>query len=373
MQFITSQTELEQCCSDLLQQPVIALDTEFVRERTFYPALGLVQIADRDNVYLIDPLALEDLSPLKQLVESPDVIKVIHSCGEDIEVLNIGLRATPTAFFDTQIAHAFISDNASIGLGAMVAQYQGVELDKGHARTNWLKRPLSPQQLDYAADDVRYLLPIFDMQMQKLVDINMLDYVEQEVTGLISKRTQEVDPQLAWRDVKSAWELSPRELAVLAKLIEWRFNYAVEKNLALNFVVHERSIITLCQRRPSSFKSMFNIPGIHPMEIKRHGKAMLACIEAGKAVPEEECPVKIKRVAEISGYKKIYSKLKNLAADVAEGQNISVELLAPKRLINQFIGYHWQVTEWSRDVEPDVTLGWRGALLAEAFKAAIAE
>ncbi|MER2493592.1 ribonuclease D [Catenovulum sediminis] len=373
MEFINDNTSLQRCCEILSQSNAIALDTEFVRERTYYPALGLVQLSDGQDIYLVDPLEISNWTPLQTLLTDPDTVKVIHSCGEDIEVIKVALNVKPVAFHDTQIAHAFIADKPAIGLAALIEEYCGVKLDKGHARTNWLNRPLSPQQLEYAADDVRYLLDVYQKQVATMAQRQVTELVLADTNSLIEKRFETIQPQLAWRDVKSAWQLSPRELAILKELIAWRLKHAVQRNLAVNFVVHERSLIALAQRRPSNIKSMANVPGIHHMEVKRHGKALLECIERGKAVPLEDCPPKIKRVAEITGYKKIYTDLKHAFSEVAKSKQLNPDILASKRMINQYISYVWQVSSWSRDSQPELLTGWRGQLLSEVAENTVAK
>ena len=153
----------------------------------------------------------------------------------------------------------------------------------------------------------------------------------------------------------------------------WRLEYAIRKNLAVNFVVHERSLILLAQRRPGNLKSLSHIPGIHPFEVKRHGNRLLACIEKGKHVAEENCPKKIKRVAELAQYKKMYTALKSEIQKAADETGLNVEVLASKRTINQYIGYHFEVTSWSKEEEPELCKGWRGDLLKDKLDAVMAE
>ncbi len=370
---IDNNESLASLVTSLQKLEYFAIDTEFVRERNFFPDLGLIQIYDGQNIYLIDPLKIDHWAGFKSIIESPDIVKIIHSCSEDIEVLKVAIDAKAKGFYDTQIAEALISGKTAMGLGVLVESYTGVQLDKGHARTNWLKRPLSDEQLKYAADDVLYLIDVYEQQLQRLTGNKLLPIVFADVTDIVEKKFKTTDPKNAWRDVKSAWQLAPRELAVLAELMAWRLEYAMQKNLAVNFVVHERSLLLLAQRRPSNIKSMSNIPGIHPQEIKRHGHRLLKCIEKGKQLQPQDCPAKIKRVAELPQYKKLYTSLKSQIQSIADAQSLNVEVLASKRTINQFIGYHFKVTSWSQDEEPELTKGWRGELLKDKLNATISE
>lgn len=355
--------QLNELCDHLSRLPYFAIDTEFVRERNFYPDLGLIQIYDDTQVFLIDPLNMTDWSAFKALVENPNVVKIIHSCSEDVEVLKVAIDAKPQALYDTQIAESLISGKNAMGLAVLVEKYTQVALEKGHARTNWLKRPLAQEQLNYAADDVLYLIDVYRQQISALEKTQRLNIVFLDVQDIIDKKYKPIVPELAWRDVKSAWQLSRRELAVLSELIAWRLNYAMQRNLAVNFVVHERSILLLCQRRPSSYKSLSNIPDIHPLEIKRHGHRLLKCIEKAKAIDENDCPHKIIRVAELPQYKKMYSRLKSQIQTIADKEQLNIEFIASKRTINQYIGYHFNVTQWSQESLPELAKGWRGDLL----------
>lgn len=365
--------QLNELCDHLTSLPYFAIDTEFVRERNFYPDLGLIQIYDDTQVFLIDPLAITDWAKFKDLIENPKVVKIIHSCSEDIEVLKVAIDAKPQALYDTQIAEALISGKNAMGLAVLVKKYTQVELEKGHARTNWLKRPLAQEQLKYAADDVLYLIDVYRQQMAVLNEIQRLDIVFLDVQDIIEKKYRPIVPELAWRDIKSAWQLSRRELAVLAELVAWRLNYAMQRNLAVNFVVHERSILLLCQRRPGNYKSLSNIPGIHPLEVKRHGHRLIKCIEKAKAVEEDNCPQKVMRVAELPQYKKMYSRLKAQIQTIADREKLNIEFIASKRTINQYIGYHFNVTQWSQESEPELAKGWRGDLLKTPLDAIISE
>lgn len=371
MNYIQDNTQLKTCCEAIANYPAIALDTEFVRERTFYPALGLIQLQAGDNTYLIDPLSITEWQPFVDVLVNPEQCKVLHACGEDIEVLNYFFKCTPVNLFDSQIAEAFLGGRSSIGLAALLEQYQGVKLSKEHARTNWIKRPLSDAQLAYAADDVIYLLNIYQQQRAQLEQKGLMSWVQDDIQTLINKRSHQLDPKLAWREIKSAWQLSPRSLAVLKPLTEWRLTVAREKNLAVNFVVHEREIIILAERRPSSVKSLRNIPGIHPSVVKRHANKLIELVEQGKAIAIEDCPPKVNRVAELRGYKQIFSALKDVIEDKAKEMDLSVDVVASKRMINEYIGYHYQVNAWSQESLPELLKNWRGECLADALLQAV--
>ena len=159
-QYIDTYDALRNYCQQAEQQLVIAVDTEFVRTRTFYPQIGLVQIFDGIDVVLIDPIAIDDLSPLKALLTNPNVIKILHACSEDLETFEYAMGIMPEPLFDSQVGAQLAGLGNSLGYGRLVELLQGVVLEKGESRTDWIRRPLSPKQLQYAAEDVIYFIAV---------------------------------------------------------------------------------------------------------------------------------------------------------------------------------------------------------------------
>ncbi|NTS77653.1 ribonuclease D [Catenovulum sp. SM1970] len=363
---IENQVELDKLADHLIYQAAIAIDTEFVRQRTYFPKLGLIQINCGQNIYLIDPVNIQNWQSLVNVLISQDVVKVIHSCSEDIEVFKTAMDCKVENFFDTQVAEAHLNQGNSLGLAVLVKRYHDIEMDKGQARTDWLQRPLSDQQLAYAADDVRYLLPIYQRQAEQLGDEG-LARVTQDVDLIVDKKHTDVVPALAWRDIKCNWQMTPRQLTILKELVEWRLGNAINRDMAVNFVVNERSLVLLAERAPTSLNSMKHIPGIHPMEVKKHGKALLECILRGKAVEQKDCLPRVPRLAESPRYKALFAELKKVIQKLAIEHDVSVELLATKRMINQYIAYKWDFYPWVKETMPELLLGWRKDIVEDAL------
>ena len=359
---VEDQQTLNEFCQQALSSSVLALDTEFVRTRTLYSELGLIQAYDGTSLVLIDPLADLDLEPFWQLLTEPGIVKVLHSCHEDLEVFKFYANRLPTPLFDTQIAGQFLFQGKVLGFGAAVMQELGVELDKGEARTNWLKRPLSDKQLSYAANDVKYLLPLYHSLNDKLQDQDLAIYNLEEAKFKVESKQKEKDLELLYLDFGNAWQLKPRELEILQTLCTWRLSVAQKRNLALGFVAKDATLFAIAQRRPSDLNSLKNIPGVNPHEIRIHGKAMLACVDKAKQTPVEQCPVKVPRLTDYSTYKQGFKQLKQLISKVAEQSGIPIEMLATKKQLNQWIKWHWQLAY--RD-QPDFTLSWRQSLLVK--------
>ncbi|MDI9053014.1 ribonuclease D, partial [Salmonella enterica subsp. enterica serovar Lubbock] len=236
-QMIETDDALASLCEDVRACPAIALDTEFVRTRTYYPQLGLIQLFDGANVALIDPLGISDWSPLKAVLRDTGITKFLHAGSEDLEVFLNAFGELPEPLIDTQILAAFCGRPLSWGFASMVEEYTGVALDKSESRTDWLARPLSERQCEYAAADVWYLLPIAKKLMIETEAAGWLPAALDECR-LMQQRRQEIQaPEEAWRDITNAWQLRTRQLACLQLLADWRLRKARERDMAVKFFV----------------------------------------------------------------------------------------------------------------------------------------
>ena len=363
--YIREQSQLDDYCKQAAQAEVLALDTEFVRTRTLFSKLGLIQVFDGKQVALIDPLCELDLEPFWQLLTAPNIVKVLHSCHEDLEVFKKYAQRLPEPLFDTQIAGQFLFQGKVLGFGAMVAQELGIELDKGEARTNWLKRPLTDNQLTYAVNDVKYLLPVYHSLNDKLAERGIQQYNLAEASFKVAQKRKDKSIDQLFLDFGTAWQLKPRELAILQELAKWRWDLACKKDLALGFVAKDPTLVAIAQRRPSELASMQNIPGVNPQEIKRYGKAMLQCVLNAKQMKIEDCPVKVPRVTDFRDYKQSYKALRQAATLVAKEHNLPIEMLATKKQLNQWIKWSLQMASAE---QPDFICSWRKELMQDALE-----
>ena len=189
--WVENEQQLAEVCQNARQVSAVALDTEFIRERTFYPKLGLIQLFDGKQVSLIDPTVINDFSPFVALLADQKVIKVLHACSEDLEVFECAFNQLPTPLVDTQVMATFLNLGTSVGFAKLVLHYLDVKLDKGASRTDWLARPLSETQLQYAAADVWYLLPIYQKMQTELAQTNWQNAVNEECSAFVTKREHE--------------------------------------------------------------------------------------------------------------------------------------------------------------------------------------
>jgi len=367
---ITTDDGLRAVCEAASTASAVALDTEFVRTRTYYPQLGLLQLFDGQQVSLIDPLTINDWAPMRDLLLNQDVTKYLHAGSEDLEVFLNAFNLMPQPLIDTQILAAFCGRPMSWGFASMVNEFLAVELEKDQARTDWLARPLTPRQLEYAAADVFYLLPLYEKVMAKLHESGKFAWFEQECQNHSARKTQTSDPRHAYLDIVNAWQLGRRELAILRELAAWRQQEAVRRDLALNFVVKELHLFKVAERRPTSLRDL-NELGLAPIEIKIHGKRMLDIVAAAQQSDPDSWPEPIRRLVDYPQYKAELKRIKAMVEEKAKASNIPPELVASKKIIHQYFTWSWRMSdeERARADKPMLLQGWRhelvGHLLAQ--------
>ncbi len=359
-QLVTTDAQLQQICQQARACPQVALDTEFVRTRTYYPQLGLIQLYDGQQLSLIDPLTINRWQPFIDLLQDSAVVKLLHAGSEDLEVFLQRFDTLPTPMLDTQILAAFRGHTLSCGFAKLVAEYLSVELDKSESRTDWLKRPLSEAQCRYAAADVYYLLPIAQQLIQEVEAMGWSQAVADECQLLCQRRSEVLAPELAYLEIGNAWQLHPRQLACLQKLACWRLQQARERDMAVNFVVREEHLWAVARDMPVTLREL-DVLGLSGTEIRYHGKTMLALVAQAKMLDESRLPKLILNLSNGPNYKTLFKEIKQVISEVAKASQLNVELLASRRQINQLISWFWQLKPGNS--EPDLLHGWRGARL----------
>ncbi|MGC0810150.1 ribonuclease D [Pantoea agglomerans] len=366
---IDQDDQLADVCQKARQHAAVALDTEFVRTRTYYPQLGLIQLFDDQQLVLIDPLNIRDWSPFIALLTDTSVTKFLHAGGEDLEVFLHRFGVLPTPMIDTQILAAFSGQPLSWGFASMVAHFTQVELDKSESRTDWLARPLTQRQCEYAAADVHYLLPIARQLMINTEEAGNMAAALSECDNLCQRRLDSLSPDEAWRDITNAWQLRPRQLAALQRLAAWRLKLAREKDMAVNFVVREEHLWKVARFMPGSLGELDHL-GLSGHEIRFHGKALVALVEEAEALDESELPAPLGNLIDHPHYKPVFKAMKALVQQVSEQSGFSQELLASRRQINQVLSQHWGLKPQGR--QPELLTGWRGELLKPGIEEILA-
>ncbi|GEB69442.1 Ribonuclease D [Pseudoalteromonas carrageenovora] len=369
-QLIETQNQLNTFVEQIKSKPILAIDTEFMRRRTLYPEVALIQVFDGEHLALIDPLAELSLFDFWEILKDPAVLKVLHSPSEDIEVFQKYAGFVPAPLFDTQFALQLLGEGNCMGFALMVKELLEIEIDKSESRTNWLQRPLTKKQLDYAAADTFHLLPCYELIIERINKAELFDIVINESELIANKRAFQTPDELLYKDIKNAWQLKPHELAVLKELAVWRRNKAIRKNLALNFVLKEHNMTEIAKRGPSSLNSLRQIPGVESMEVNRSGVEILKCIETAKATPEELHPPVLKRLIDFPSYKKVAKDIKQKVTKVAKEHNIPEDVMASKKQINQLISWNWKLTDVQKQkhIKPDLLSSWRYSYVKETLK-----
>lgn len=362
--------DLENLCAKLAKEKILVLDTEFVRTRTFFPTLGLIQTATNGHAYLIDPLAVEDLSSFIALLADRELTKVFHSCSEDLETLYYLCGFVPGPVFDTQIAASFLGFGTQPSLQALIKGVLGKELGKDETRSNWIKRPLTPSQVAYAAQDVLDLPQLYDFLTTALHDKDRHPWAAEEFAALENEARFEIDPDQAYLRMGSLWQYSPRELAALRGLCAVRERAAMTRDLPRGFIMTDQVIRALVKARPRSRKDLAHIDGVRPGEIRRSGRDILLVFEQTRATPEEDLPQPPSRPTSSRRASQVVSDLRSVVEAKAKDLGLPPELLARKRDLTELVQ---GVLRNLEDPLPPPLRGWRAGVIGNELLGMVRE
>jgi ribonuclease D len=269
---------LAKFCTELQGNNWLALDTEFERVKTYYPELCLLQLCNGTITALVDPLEIEDLEPLYELLYDKTITKVFHAARQDLELFFHIKGQIPVPLFDTQIAAGILGYDSQIGYAKLINEVLGVELAKTETRTNWKRRPLSREQLIYAADDVIYLARIYQKFIASLKTSAQLSVMDEEFKALTRPDLYEPDPETMWQKIKIARNLKGESLAVLKKLAAWRELTARKENQPRKWILGDHALLELAKLRPTNLDALSQVKGMKDELLKRHGLVLLEVI-----------------------------------------------------------------------------------------------
>lgn len=287
--YISTYEELSAFCERAARFDAIAVDTEFLRERTYHPRLCLVQVATPDECVVIDVIAIDNLAPLAILMRDEGTVKVLHACSQDMEVLNYTLGALPAPIFDTQVAAAFLGERMQTSYNGMVHAFCGVTLPKSESLTDWSRRPLTPEQIEYALDDVRYLIKAYDVIMERLDKSGRASWVLDEIKPLTDRSHYVVDRRVAFKRVKRVNSLTRRQLAVARELAAWREARAEYSNIPRKWLMSDEVLIALSKRPPHDAASLRRVRGTEQLSDADVAGA-LSVIARGESCPADKYP-----------------------------------------------------------------------------------
>ena len=293
---LTNLRALEQACARLASAPFLAVDTEFHRERTYFAQLCLVQVASSDEVVLVDPLAIKDLTPLRDLLVRPEVVKVFHAAKQDLEIFHDIWGRVPAPIFDTQVAATVIGLGHQVGYGRLVEDVLGVKLEKAGTLTDWARRPLSSDQLRYAADDVLHLASAYVVIERKLEEQGRADWLRREMEALADPAQYRADPEGAWRGVRGAGTLQGPARTAARLLAAWRDEQARSRNLPRRWVLTDEALVEISKKRPTEPDDLGRVRGLTARFLEENGRKLLAIVEEARAVAPEAAPPKAHRM-----------------------------------------------------------------------------
>jgi ribonuclease D len=365
--YVSNPDDLQRAIALLSPSNFVTLDTEFMRESTYYPILCLIQAATADCCVIIDPLALQDLQPLWDFLDDPRRVKVLHAARQDLEVLSQAPRSAtngapfpgegeiPSPIFDTQLAAAFLGHPAQIGYGNLVAERLGHTLTKGHARTDWTRRPLSPEQFEYAADDVRYLVPLYADLRGSLIAAGRLEWLEEETRKLEDPGIFRTEPEDAWRRLKGLDRLKPAQRVAAKLLAAWRETKGMKHDRPRGWILSDEALREIAERLPTSPAQLEDLRAVAAGVVRKSGDELVEIIaqaqresqhEVAHELPGKPDPDQVARV----------TKLMSVVRTQAEEMKIAPELLATRRDIEQLV--------FSGRAQ-SISSGWRRAVIGE--------
>lgn len=362
--YVEDDAALADCCTHWRQARALALDTEFMRVTTFYPKAALFQISDGEAITLIDPLGISDWSPFKALMQDAALVKILHSCSEDLLVFINFLGVVPAPLFDTQVAASMLEHGLSVSYQNMVKHYFGVELPKAETRSDWLQRPLTPEQREYAALDVAYLHQIWDLQCLQLDQLGRSGWMKEECERLADTYAEELSGDFSahYLNFGAAWQLAPQQVAALQKLAEWRERRARQRDKPRSWIVKDNALFAMAQGMLNSKAQLALVPDVSDNFIRFEGEQVLALIDAARQLNEAECPPAPPKPFS-QGQKNRLRKARELIEAKAAELGVSPEFLGRKRTLHALFYAMDDKGEIDSARLPPELLGWREPLI----------
>jgi len=359
VRLVERQPALDDACAAVAACGELPLDTEFARTETYRPKLCLLQVGTPREVFVVDTLAALDLGPLWALLADARVPKVLHAAKQDMEVFQLQFGALPGPLFDTQVAAGLLGYPPQAGYAALAEAELGVHVDKTQTRTDWSRRPLSTAQVEYALDDVRYLLPLRDNLLEQLAKLGRSSWLDEDLAAICDPRLLAVDPDKAWQRFKGVQGWDEGRLALLQSLAAWRERRAIARNRPRGWILDDAVLREIVQRVPRDRSELAQIPEIPEGVVKHSGEELLALIDAAR-IPSPPPPLPRRERPDplfVARTKRLSQVVQSAATELA----IAPEVLATRK----------DLEEIARGTEAAQALrGWRGTLLGERLRAA---
>ena len=358
---VTTQSALAAAVFRLESADRLAIDTEFMREKTYHAQLCLVQVASASDCFLVDPLAGLDLEPMHALLADRGKLKILHAARQDLEVLQAGGRAVPAPVFDTQVAAALTGLPPQVGYADLVARRLGHSIDKGQTRTDWSRRPLSPEQLAYAADDVHHLLALHADLSAALAALGRDAWLAEDAAELEDPALYRTEPADAWRRLKGLGRLAPAAQSVARALAEWRERRAIDADKPRGWILADDALYGIAVVSPRTLAALGEVRSLPPATLRRHGEELVVLVAEALARPVGEVTAEPARPTSEENAK--VSRLQAVVRETATAHGLAPELLATRRDVEALV---------FQGRSPSAALrGWRREVVGERLLAAL--
>jgi ribonuclease D len=361
--YITTYDELEDFVRRCHGEEVLAVDTEFHSEKTYYPKLCLIQLATESAASIVDPLAIDDLSSLARVFSDEGIVKVFHAANQDIDILNRACGAVPRPVFDTQIAAGLLGHPQQIGYGALVKAFCGVKLPKADSFTDWTRRPLSGTQRSYAIDDVLYLPRIYRKMRARLEETGRLAWLSDDFARLSDPESYRNRPEEAWRRVKRVSSLTRKQLAAAQAVAAWRERTAQQRDIPRKWVLSDEMVIEAARRTPRTRSALLEVRGIGEHLSKQQADELVGDVRAALDRDPDTWPRVSHRAREQREAVGVVDLMQALVHLRARQEGVASQILATKDdLVHLLNG--------DREESPLMT-GWRRRLVGDELCALI--
>ncbi len=355
--YIANQESLEAFVDRARSSSVLAIDTEFLREKTYYARLCLLQLATDDEVVVVDPFAVESLAVIEPLLTDESIVKLFHAGDQDLEILYHEVGVLPHPVFDTQIAAALLGQSQQVGYGALVHAECGVSLKKIDSFTDWSRRPLSDSQLEYAADDVVYLPRLYRMMTKELTEKGRLTWLDHDFEELVDPARYEQDPRERYRRLKRGNQLTLQQLSAAREVAAWRETEAQRRNIPRKWVLTDEQIVEACKREARTIDELFMVRGMREKLSTRDARRVVSLLKSGLDLPEDAWPEPDRPSRNEPNVDAQIDLMNALVRLRSKENGIAMQTLASHAELSQVArGHHEGV---------DVLKGWRRALIGE--------
>lgn len=347
---------VKRCCTS----PYMAIDTEFLREKTYYARLCLIQVAIEGEVAIIDPFAIKDIALLNDALTSSDVVKIFHASSQDIEILYHETGVVPRPVFDTQVAAALLGKSQQASYSSLVSSYCSVNLPKKDSFTDWSQRPLKDSQIRYAADDVVYLPQIYYDMVEVLNEKNRLHWLDEAFEEISSPEKYEIKPEERYRKLRRVNQLNAQQMAAAREFAAWRELKAQKINVPRKWIVSDEQIVEACRREARTIDELFMVRGMRESLRAEDARQAVACIKKGLSCPKEQLP-QVHEKPKNEHNVDIVVDLMNAVVHLRARENhIAPQTLAPQAELMKLARGH--------DDECELLKGWRYKVIGKELK-----